>query len=202
MAWTQLTKEEKKAKLAEYCEKFEFVFHKQLKEWDTFLSWFMAFEHLDVTILENLNKRLQEDRNHDGYLVMPPTEDLWTFTRFFDIDETKAVILLQDPYPKRGKDHGLGCSVREEWEKNEWYREEIDGETREYKLVKNPYDKIPKTLRCVYDALRQEYPQEKAFKKENIKHLGLEGWANQKVAILDCCLTHFNIPYSAQGHRV
>ncbi len=100
--WSDFSEEDKQAKLGEYIRDYPQVFHEDLRDWPTFISWFMAFEHVPLERLEALNEKLEEERQ--TYTIFPSREKLWTFTRFFDIDQTKVVILLQDPYPTQDWD--------------------------------------------------------------------------------------------------
>jgi uracil-DNA glycosylase len=91
--------------------------------------------------------------------VYPPAEQVFSWTTFCEIKDTKVVILGQDPYHGPNQAHGLAFSV-------------------------NKSVAIPPSLRNMYQELKSDI---KGFEPPN--HGDLRGWAKQGVLMLNACLT-------------
>ncbi|XP_077968350.1 uncharacterized protein LOC144422237 [Styela clava] len=91
--------------------------------------------------------------------IYPPEEDVFAWTRSCNIEDVKVVIVGQDPYPWKGKAHGLSFSV------------------------KLPHTSS-KSLNKIYKKLRTDIP---GFVSPN--HGDLTSWAKQGVLLLNSILT-------------
>ena len=77
-----------------------------------FQTWFSALEpEFKKEYFSSLSKFLENERNSNGK-IFPPTEQVWSWTHYTDIKDTKVVILGQDPYHGPGQAHGLCFSVQ------------------------------------------------------------------------------------------
>ena len=122
-------------------------------------TWFSALElEFKKEYFSNLSKFLENERNSNGK-IFPPAEQVWSWTHYTDIKDTKVVILGQDPYHGPGQAHGLCFSVQ--------------------KGVP-----APPSLVNMYKELKEDIP---GFISPN--HGFLEGWAKQGVLLLNACLT-------------
>jgi uracil-DNA glycosylase len=65
---------------------------------------------VDLSIVERLGTFV--DAEYDAQTVYPPRDDLFAAFRFCPPDQTRVLILGQDPYHKAGQAHGLSFSVR------------------------------------------------------------------------------------------
>jgi uracil-DNA glycosylase len=75
-------------------------------EWRTALT-----PHLDPTIVAKLSAFVEAE--YAAQVVYPPMEDLFTAYRLCSPEQTRVLILGQDPYHKPGQAHGLSFSVRD-----------------------------------------------------------------------------------------
>ncbi|NP_851861.2 uracil-DNA glycosylase [Macacine alphaherpesvirus 1] len=91
--------------------------------------------------------------------VLPPREDVFSWTRFCTPDEVRVVIIGQDPYHQPGQAHGLAFSVR-------------------------PGTPTPPSLRNILAAVRNCCPD-----AELAAHGCLEKWARGGVLLLNTTLT-------------
>jgi len=91
--------------------------------------------------------------------VLPPKEDIFSWTRFVSPDNIKVVIIGQDPYHGPGQAHGLAFSV--------------------HKGIP-----VPPSLRNIFSALKKSYPH---YSIPNHGYLG--NWAKQGVLLLNTTLT-------------
>ncbi|MCL2212975.1 MAG: uracil-DNA glycosylase [Oscillospiraceae bacterium] len=74
-------------------------------DWDTFLAAEMAKPYY-------LQLRAFLKQEYATQTVYPPMYDLFNALRFSSIEQTKVVILGQDPYINHGEAHGLAFSVK------------------------------------------------------------------------------------------
>uniref|UniRef100_A0AAU0K7W7 Uracil DNA glycosylase superfamily protein n=1 Tax=Anatid alphaherpesvirus 2 TaxID=3080522 RepID=A0AAU0K7W7_9ALPH len=91
--------------------------------------------------------------------VLPPRDDIFSWTRYCSPDDVKVVVVGQDPYHRPGQAHGLAFSVKRGVE-------------------------IPPSLRNIFEAVRRCYPTAKLG-----THGCLEGWAKEGVLLLNSTLT-------------
>ncbi|ARS01639.1 uracil-DNA glycosylase [Macacine alphaherpesvirus 1] len=91
--------------------------------------------------------------------VLPPREDVFSWTRFCTPDEVRVVIIGQDPYHQPGQAHGLAFSVR-------------------------PGTPVPPSLRNILAAVRNCCPDAALA-----PHGCLEKWARAGVLLLNTTLT-------------
>ncbi|AQS79214.1 uracil-DNA glycosylase [Ateline alphaherpesvirus 1] len=91
--------------------------------------------------------------------VLPPREDVFSWTRFCAPDDVRVVIIGQDPYHQPGQAHGLAFSVR-------------------------PGVPVPPSLRNILIAVRNCYPE-----TVTAGHGCLENWARRGVLLLNTTLT-------------
>ena len=94
-------------------------------------------------------------------IIYPPKENLFECFKFFDIENTKVIIIGQDPYHQPNQAHGLAFSV-------------LQG-------------KIPPSLNNIYKELIIENPYNNDPKQ--IKTGNLTNWAEQGVLLLNSSLT-------------
>lgn len=75
-------------------------------DWDTILAAEFASEYYTQL-------RVFLYKEYTGRHTLPPAVDIYNALRFTSYEETKAVIVGQDPYPTPGHAHGLAFSVRQ-----------------------------------------------------------------------------------------
>ncbi|XP_040569398.1 uracil-DNA glycosylase [Lepeophtheirus salmonis] len=122
-------------------------------------SWFEALElHFKKDSFKRLNDFIVKERE-GSKKIFPKEENVWSWTKFFPISETKVVILGQDPYHGPSQAHGLCFSVL-------------------------PGIRPPPSLLNMFKELEQDIPD---FKRPN--HGYLSGWASQGVLLLNAVLT-------------
>ncbi|XP_002166406.1 uracil-DNA glycosylase isoform X1 [Hydra vulgaris] len=109
------------------------------------------------TYFKNLQQFVAEQRKTK--VIYPPENEVYSWTQHFNINETKVVILGQDPYHGPGQAHGLCFSVK-------------------------PGVPPPPSLVNMYKELSNDIP---GFKTPN--HGFLLGWAKQGVLLLNAVLT-------------
>ena len=74
-------------------------------------SWRQATTpFLDPDVVSGLSKFIDDEYAHQ--VVFPPQSDLYAAMRLCPYDQTRVLILGQDPYHKAGQAHGLSFSVR------------------------------------------------------------------------------------------
>nr|ADM22784.1 uracil-DNA glycosylase [Human alphaherpesvirus 1] len=108
---------------------------------------------LTAHLLTEYNRRCQTEE------VLPPREDVFSWTRYCTPDEVRVVIIGQDPYHHPGQAHGLAFSVR----------------------ANVP---PPPSLRNVLAAVKNCYPEARMS-----GHGCLEKWARDGVLLLNTTLT-------------
>ena len=103
--------------------------------------------------------------NDETKTVYPPRENLFECFKHFNIEDTKVIILGQDPYHKEGQAHGLAFSV-------------LSG-------------RIPPSLRNIYKELSYEYSLDASanMESEQFKTGNLMSWVKQGVLLLNTALT-------------
>lgn len=105
-------------------------------------------------------KRFLAQQKLNKVTIFPPEHQIYSFTTYCpDVSKIKVLILGQDPYHNVGQAHGLAFSVL--------------------------CPKIPPLLINIYKAVRIDYPEFVAPKKNG----NLEKWAQQGVLLLNTCLT-------------
>jgi len=124
-------------------------------------SWFKHLEsEFDKPYFASLNAYLAKERANQT--IFPPADQVWSWTRDFDVQETRVVILGQDPYHGPDQAHGLCFSVR--------------------KGVR-----VPPSLVNMYKELAQD--EDVPEFSNSPGHGYLQGWAEQGVLLLNACLT-------------
>ncbi len=122
-------------------------------------TWFSALEEeFSKPYFATLNEFLVKERA-SSTKIFPLPEDVWSWTHHFPIEETKVVILGQDPYHGPKQAHGLCFSVQ--------------------KGVA-----VPPSLVNMYKELESDI---EGFQRPS--HGYLLGWAQQGVLLLNACLT-------------
>jgi len=122
-------------------------------------SWFDALkDEFDKPYFLKLNSFMETERK-SSVKIFPPHDEVWSWTHHFPIEDTKVVILGQDPYHGPGQAHGLCFSV------------------------KRPV-KPPPSLLNMYKELVDDI---EGFQKP--QHGCLLGWSKQGVLLLNACLT-------------
>ncbi|XP_065648326.1 uracil-DNA glycosylase-like isoform X2 [Hydra vulgaris] len=114
---------------------------------------------------KELQKYVAEQRKTK--VIYPPENEVYSWTQHFSINETKVVILGQDPYHDPGQAHGLCFSVK----------------PRQPQCF-SVKPTLPPSLVNIYKALSNDIPE---FKTPN--HGYLLGWAKQGVLLLNAVLT-------------
>merc|ERR1739848_314601 len=123
-------------------------------------SWFPALQpEFEKPYFEKLNDFLNSERN-SSVRIFPPHDQVWSWTHHFKIQDTKVVILGQDPYHGPSQAHGLCFSVQ------------------------RPVPPPP-SLKNMYKELEADI---EGFAPAP-KHGCLVGWAKQGVLMLNACLT-------------
>lgn len=122
------------------------------------ISWFKALQsEFDMPYFKKLSAFVKGQREQNT--VFPPAHQVWTWTRFHDIKDTRVIILGQDPYHGPNQAHGLSFSVQ-------------------------PGVKIPPSLVNIFKELENDITGFKAPKSGD-----LTGWSKQGVLMLNTCLT-------------
>lgn len=105
-----------------------------------------------------LLQKVQQQRDN-GVAIYPPKEQVFNAFKLTPAEQVKVVILGQDPYHGPGQAHGLSFSVPEGV-------------------------KFPPSLRNIYKAIAQDYPQAQLPRHGDLSH-----WAEQGVLLLNTVLT-------------
>lgn len=108
----------------------------------------------------NLKEFLLQEKNNKQ-VVLPPDDDIYSWTRYTPFDQVKVVILGQDPYHNYNQAHGLAFSVK-------------------------PPTPAPPSLKNMYIGLKNDYSD---FEKPKNNAGCLINWAKQGVLMLNACLT-------------
>jgi uracil-DNA glycosylase len=75
-------------------------------------SWRLAMTpYLDPDVVDKLSRFVDEE--YAAHEVFPPRADLYAALRLCPYEQTRVLILGQDPYHKEGQAHGLSFSVRQ-----------------------------------------------------------------------------------------
>ena len=122
-------------------------------------SWIPIFEKSNISEILNKIISLKLEYAESDISIFPKQEDIFKCFQYFEIHETKVVILGQDPYHGLGQANGLSFSV-------------------------SKGQKIPPSLRNIYKELALEYED-----FETPKHGDLSSWAEQGVLLLNAVLT-------------
>lgn len=123
------------------------------QHWQRFLS-----EQQQQAYYSSLQAKLAE-RAKLGAIIYPPSEQVFNAFQYVDIEQTKVVILGQDPYHGANQAHGLAFSV-------------------------NKGVKVPPSLVNIYKELAQDVDD---FVVP--EHGDLSAWAQQGVLLLNTTLT-------------
>lgn len=94
-----------------------------------------------------------------NFTIYPPQEKIFTALNLTSYEETKVLLLGQDPYINKGQAHGLCFSVEDK------------------------SAKIPPSLRNIYKELKEDLGIEPP------KHANLTAWAKQGILMLNVVLT-------------
>lgn len=122
-------------------------------------SWFMALKNeFDKPYFKKLSKFVKHQREIN--VVYPPEDQVYSWTHFHDIGDTKVIILGQDPYIGPGQAHGLSFSVRKGY-------------------------MPPPSLLNIYKELDSDIEEFKPLRDRG----DLTKWARQGVLLLNACLT-------------
>lgn len=125
-----------------------------LKNWSHLLD--KEIQDPYFQILKNNLKAFFSNHNTN---IFPAEDEIFNAFKLCDFNQTKVVILGQDPYPTRGHAHGLSFSVKEH--------------------VKP----LPKSLNNIFKALSNDLNQAPPL------HGNLTHWAQQGVLLLNSVLT-------------
>lgn len=121
-------------------------------------TWFRALQgEFNKSYFYDLSKFVVRQR--ESNTVYPPEDQVYSWTRYFDIRSTRVVILGQDPYHQPGQAHGLCFSVQKGIAK-------------------------PPSLVNIFQELSNDI---KGFDAPD--HGDLTGWAKQGILLLNACLT-------------
>jgi len=122
------------------------------------LSWFSALsDKFGQDWFGQLSRFVTKDR--EGHTVYPDQREVWEWTTRTNIEQTRVVILGQDPYHGPGQAHGLCFSVK-------------------------PGVAAPPSLGNIYKELESDID---GFSRPS--HGCLAGWADQGVLLLNSVLT-------------
>lgn len=106
---------------------------------------------------KNLMLFLNEKRQQ-GVTIYPPENEIFSWTQYCNVDDVKVIIIGQDPYPQENQAHGLAFSVK-------------------------PGIRLPGSLRNIFEELEKD--EEVYFRKPDLTHGRLVGWAKQGVLLLN-----------------
>lgn len=122
------------------------------------ISWrkYLADER-EKPYFAKLEKFVAEEQ--ENFTIYPPQEKIFTALKLTSYEDTKVLLLGQDPYIQKGQAHGLCFSVED-------------------KSVK-----IPPSLRNIYKELKEDLGVEPP------KHANLTAWATQGILMLNVVLT-------------
>ena len=120
--------------------------------WKSQIDWFNSC-HFKVAL-----DKIACDRR-SRIAVYPACEDMFNAFKWFKLEDTKVVILGQDPYPDPGHADGLAFSVR-------------------------PGVKLPRSLSIIFKEIERDLGKDKVPKNGNLK-----GWAQQGVLLLNTALS-------------
>lgn len=123
-------------------------------------SWLLLL-HKELTkpyFLE-LKRFVKQEQNTNT--IFPPSRDIYSWSRLTPLEQTRVLVIGQDPYHNFNQAHGLAFSV------------------------KDPNTKIPPSLQNIYKTIQIEYPEFKIPKK----NANLTPWAESGVLMLNTCLT-------------
>jgi uracil-DNA glycosylase len=124
-------------------------------------SWLAVLKDELVTPQFLELKRFLKSEVEAGKKVFPPSQDVYSWTRYTPLNSVKVVILGQDPYHNFNQAHGLCFSVM-------------------------PPTPAPPSLKNMYIALKKDYPD---FTPPPNKGGLLTPWAERGVLLLNTCLT-------------
>ena len=94
-------------RIFDLCEKYPGALHKNIG-----LTWFEALEpEFYKPYFQCLSKFVAAERA--SKTIFPPPQNVWTWTRDFEVKNTRVVILGQDPYHGPDQAHGLCFSVQQ-----------------------------------------------------------------------------------------
>lgn len=118
-------------------------------------------EYIDIFQLNQINLFLEEERKQfeDKCEVFPPNNKIFAAFSFFKPEDTKVIIIGQDPYHGKGQAMGLSFSVPSSI-------------------------KLPPSLRNIFKELKNDLDCEKTYTKGD-----LTSWAQQGVLLLNRALT-------------
>ncbi|CAG0881820.1 unnamed protein product [Cyprideis torosa] len=121
-------------------------------------TWLKVLEkEFEKPYFDQLSKFVEKERSQ--YTVYPSKSDVFSWTKYVELNQTKVVILGQDPYHGPNQAHGLAFSVPRE-------------------------TAAPPSLVNMYKELQDDIP---GFSHPG--HGNLSGWARQGVLLLNTCLT-------------
>jgi len=137
---------------------FKFLINQMKPQWKQL--WLSVYDQKPLTF-KALENKLNEDTRlfKKKHLIFPPKKHIFETFSHLDLDETKVVILGQDPYHGYGQAHGLSFSVQ-------------DGV------------KTPPSLVNIFKELRSEIDDFKVPESGN-----LMPWLDQGVVLLNSALT-------------
>ncbi|MBX7170273.1 MAG: uracil-DNA glycosylase [Pyrinomonadaceae bacterium] len=114
-------------------------------------------EEREKPYFEKLEKFVAEEQ--EKFTIYPPQEKIFTALDLTSYEDTKVLLLGQDPYINKGQAHGLCFSVEDK------------------------SAKIPPSLRNIYKELKEDLGVEPP------KHANLTAWAKQGILMLNVVLT-------------
>lgn len=124
-------------------------------------SWFpVLYTEFTKPYFLHLKEFLLQEKNNKQ-VVLPPAEEIYSWTRYTPFDQVKVVILGQDPYHNYNQAHGLAFSVK-------------------------PPTPAPPSLKNMYIGIKNDYPD---FEKPKNNAGCLIDWAKQGVLMLNASLT-------------
>lgn len=127
----------------------------------------------------DLKLKLHKEKN-----VLPPPNTIFNFTNFFNLEDTKVVILGQDPYHGKDQANGLAFSVNKGIKLppslRNIFKEIISNSLDDFESVEN------------YKNVKTDIRNASAMQEPSIQVCGdgdLSRWARQGVLLLNDCLT-------------
>jgi len=145
-----------KTRIEQACERFSGVLHPNIGT-----TWFVGLERefqKSYFLILSVNVFFERERYRDN--IHPEHDQVFRWTRYFDVKDTKVVILGKEPYQCPWQADGF-C----------------------YSLLKGKSSSSPSSDR-IFEALSRDI---EGFTPPS--HKCLEGWAKQGVLLLNTCLT-------------
>jgi uracil-DNA glycosylase len=128
---------------------------------DVFPSWKTILSEIEQSYFTSIESKINQDliKFARHFSIFPAQKNIFEAFKYFELPETKCVIIGQDPYHQPKQAHGLSFSIA------------------------NQDIPLPPSLRNIIKELESEYPSYK------MSSGNLTNWAKQGVLLLNSALT-------------